>query len=56
MSAGSLHKPHGALAGVRVLEFSGLVPAPFACMMLADMGADVITLVRPGHMWTPILK
>ena len=48
MRAGSLHKPCGALAGLRVLEFAGLGPAPFACMMLADMGADVITLVRQG--------
>src|SRR5580765_7781324 len=30
------------LAGVRVLEFAGLGPAPFCAMMLADMGADVI--------------
>ena len=38
----------GALAGLRVLEFAGLGPAPFACMMLADMGAEIITLSRPG--------
>jgi alpha-methylacyl-CoA racemase len=35
-----------ALAGIRVLEFAGLGPAPFAGMMLADMGADVIVIDR----------
>lgn len=39
---------NGPLAGVRVVEFSGIGPAPFACMMLSDMGADVVTIVRPG--------
>src|ERR1700735_1012853 len=38
----------GPLAGFRVVEFAGIGPGPFACMMLADMGADVITLDRPG--------
>lgn len=38
----------GPLAGLRVVEFSGLGPAPFACMLLADMGADVVLIDRPG--------
>src|SRR3954467_1237852 len=38
----------GPLAGVRVLEFTGLAPSPFACMMLADLGADVVRVDRPG--------
>lgn len=38
----------GPLNGVRVIEFAGLGPAPFACMMLADMGADVVRIDRPG--------
>ena len=38
----------GPLSGFRIVEFAGLGPAPFACMMLADMGADVITLDRLG--------
>ncbi len=38
----------GPLAGIRVVEFAGIGPGPFACMMLADMGADVTILVRPG--------
>jgi alpha-methylacyl-CoA racemase len=36
----------GPLAGLRFVEFAGLGPGPFACMMLADMGAEVITLDR----------
>lgn len=39
----------GPLAGVRVVEFAGLGPGPFACMLLSDMGADVVTLDRPGR-------
>ena len=35
------------LTGVRVLEFDGLGPGPFACRMLQDMGAVVTVVVRP---------
>src|SRR5919206_31203 len=38
----------GPLAGVKVLEFEAIGPAPFAGMLLADMGADVIVIDRPG--------
>jgi alpha-methylacyl-CoA racemase len=38
----------GPLAGVRVIELAGLGPAPFAAMLLADMGAEVVTVARPG--------
>ena len=38
----------GPLAGVRVLEFEAIGPGPFAGMMLADMGADVLLVDRPG--------
>ncbi|HWV97235.1 MAG TPA: CaiB/BaiF CoA-transferase family protein [Xanthobacteraceae bacterium] len=38
----------GPLKGVRIVEFAGIGPGPFACMMLADMGAEVITLDRVG--------
>ncbi len=37
----------GPLAGVRVVEFAGIGPGPFAAMLLADMGADVITIETP---------
>ena len=33
---------------LRVLEIGGLGPGPFCAMHLADLGADVISLVRPG--------
>ena len=32
----------GPLAGFRIVEFAGIGPGPFACMMLSDMGADVV--------------
>jgi len=38
----------GALSGFRVVELGGLGPAPFAGMILADFGADVIRIDRPG--------
>jgi alpha-methylacyl-CoA racemase len=38
----------GPLAGTRIVEFAGIGPGPFACMMLADMGAEVVTLDRIG--------
>jgi len=38
----------GPLVGLRVVEFAGIGPGPFACMMLADMGAEVVTLDRAG--------
>src|SRR5512134_3104556 len=38
----------GPLQGIRVLEFESIGPAPFAGMLLADMGADVLVLERPA--------
>jgi alpha-methylacyl-CoA racemase len=38
----------GPLDGVRVLEFAGMGPAPFAVMMLSDMGAEVVRIDRLG--------
>lgn len=38
----------GALDGVTVIELAGIGPAPFAGMMLADHGARVIRIERPG--------
>ncbi|UJW29780.1 CoA transferase [Saccharothrix sp. AJ9571] len=40
--------PPGPLAGLRVLELAGLGPAPHAAMLLADLGADVVRVDRPG--------
>lgn len=38
----------GTLDGVSVVEFAGIGPAPFCGMMLADMGAGVVRIDRPG--------
>lgn len=40
----------GPLAGLRVIELAGLAPAPFACTVLADLGAEVVRVDRasPG--------
>ncbi|MFF4297445.1 CaiB/BaiF CoA transferase family protein [Streptomyces vinaceus] len=38
----------GPLAGVRVVEVAGIGPGPFAAMLLADLGADVVRVDRPG--------
>lgn len=38
----------GPLAGVRVLEFAGIGPAPFAAMVLSDLGAEVVRVDRKG--------
>jgi len=37
----------GPLAGLRIVEFAGIGPGPFAGMMLADMGAEIIRIDRP---------
>ncbi len=38
----------GPLRGVRVVEIAGIGPGPHACMILADLGADVVRVERPG--------
>jgi alpha-methylacyl-CoA racemase len=38
----------GPLAGVRVLEFEAIGPGPFAGMLLADLGADVLVVDSPA--------
>ncbi|MDP9821401.1 CaiB/BaiF CoA transferase family protein [Nocardioides massiliensis] len=43
-----LGKGTGPLAGVKVVEIAGIGPGPHACMILADLGADVIRVERPG--------
>jgi alpha-methylacyl-CoA racemase len=37
----------GPLSGIRVVELAGLGPAPYACMLLADLGAEVLRIDRP---------
>jgi alpha-methylacyl-CoA racemase len=38
---------NGPLAGVRVVALAGMGPTPFASMLLADMGAEVVRVTRP---------
>ena len=38
----------GALHGLKILDFSTLLPGPYATMLLADLGAEVLHVVRPG--------
>ncbi len=38
----------GPLDGVRVIEIASLAPAPFGCMILCDLGADVLRVERPS--------
>ena len=42
------HDLHLPLRGVRIVEFEGIGPGPLAARMLADMGAEVTTVLRPG--------
>lgn len=46
----------GPLRGTRVVEFMGLGPAPFGCLMLADLGAEVLTVARPGQQPRSMLR
>ena len=38
----------GPLHGIRVVEFAGIGPGPFAAMLLSDLGAEVIRIDRKG--------
>ena len=52
--------PGGPLAGVRVLEIESIGPGPFAAMMLADLGANVLRIARPvgtgSRIGNPVLE
>ena len=43
-----MSRKSGPLAGLKILEFEAIGPGPFCGMMLADMGADVLVVDRPG--------
>lgn len=42
------YQKNGPLAGYRVVELAGIGPGPYAGQLLADMGADVVVVERPG--------
>ena len=46
----------GPLHGVRVIELESLAPAPFGCMILADLGAEVIRVDRPAAPGHPVVQ
>jgi alpha-methylacyl-CoA racemase len=43
----------GPLAGIKVVEFAGIGPGPFCCMLLSDMGAEVVRVDRKGGRGSP---
>jgi alpha-methylacyl-CoA racemase len=50
---------HGPLHGIRVVEVAGIGPAPLGCMILADLGAEVVRIDRsagPGLSLVPYRK
>jgi alpha-methylacyl-CoA racemase len=46
----------GPLQGIRVVEIESLAPAPFGCMVLADLGADVLRVGRLGRASHPVVQ
>lgn len=48
----------GPLAGVKIIELGGIGPAPFCCMLLADMGAEIVRIDRivPSDSGIPMEK
>ncbi len=44
----------GPLTGYRIIEIAGIGPGPFAAMLLADMGAEVVRIERAGAVRGPL--
>lgn len=50
-------RPQGPLAGLKVMEFAGIGPGPHVAMLLADLGAEVVRIDRPGAATTnPVVE
>jgi alpha-methylacyl-CoA racemase len=43
----------GPLSGIKVIELAGIGPGPYAGQLLADLGADVVVIDRPGNAIVP---
>jgi alpha-methylacyl-CoA racemase len=42
-----MRNTQGPLSGIRIVELGGVGPIPFCCMLLSDLGADIIRIDRP---------
>lgn len=42
------HEKHGPLSGIRILDLSTMIAAPFGATLLGDFGAEVIKVEMPG--------
>jgi len=52
-----MSQPAGPLSGLKVIEFSGIGPGPHVAMLLADLGAEVVKIERPGSAVTnPVVE
>lgn len=45
----------GPLAGIRIVEFEGIGPAPYCGMLLSDLGADIVRIARPHAERGPLI-
>ena len=46
----------GPLAGIRIVEFEGIGPAPYCGMLLSDLGADILRIARPSANRGPLIQ
>lgn len=51
----------GALTGLKILDFSTLLPGPYATLVMADMGAEVVSVAAPDRVdlvtqWPPVIE
>ena len=52
-----MNESNGPLTGLKVIEFAGIGPGPHVAMLLADLGAEVVKIERPGSAITnPVVE